>query len=161
ATVAMLLMACGPFVGLDHPLLAFGGAVPNDLDHVPPHHVRGPYWLAPRLVPFLRGFCGAYRWVPVAGVAPAVAPAAPGAGVGARIGAPRARRLATTAIVAGVLVLGFLDVHGHANAVIDATVPPAYAVLRADPEPSAVLELPTGLAETQVFANLASRFMLN
>jgi hypothetical protein len=34
-------------------------------------------------------------------------------------------------------------------------------VLRDDPEPSAVLELPSGLTEAQVFANLASRYMLN
>ncbi len=161
ATVAMLFMACGPFVGVDHPLLAFGNAVPNDLDHVPPHHVRGPYWLALRLVPFLRVFRGAYRWVAVAEIALAVLAATGVAGLRVRIASPPARRRATAAIVAGILLLGFLDVHGHANAVVDATVPPAYAVLRADPEPSAVLELPTGLAETQVFANLASRFMLN
>lgn len=161
ATVAMLLMACGPFVGIDHPLLAFGGVVPTDLDHVPPHHVRGPYWLALKLVPFLRVFRGAYRWVAVAEIPLAVLAATGIAGLRARLPSPSVRSFATAAIVVASIALGIVDVHGHTNAVIDATVPPAYAVLRDDPEPSAVLELPTGLTEAQVFANLASRWMLN
>ncbi len=161
ATVVMLLMACGPFVGFDHPLLAFNGVVPADLDQIPPRHVRGPYWLALKLVPFLRVFRGAYRWVAVAEIALAVLAATGIAGLRARIASVPVRRAVTAAIVTAALALGFVDVRGHASPVIDATVPPAYAVLRDDPEPSAILELPSGLTEAQVFANLASRYMLN
>jgi hypothetical protein len=161
ATLAMLLMACGPFVGFDHPLLAYRGVVPTNLDQIPPHHVRGPYWLALKLVPFLRVFRGAYRWVAVAEIALAVLAACGVAALRARITSAPLRRLATATIVAGALGLGLVDVRGHANVVIDATVPPAYALLRDDPEPSAILELPSGLTEAQVFANLASRYMLN
>jgi hypothetical protein len=157
-----LLMACGPYVGLDHPLLAFPtGFTPTSLDQIPPRHVRGPYWLALQLLPFLRVFRGAYRWVAIAEIALAVLVATGVAGLRARIASTSARRLVTAAIVAGALGLGFVDVRGIANPVIDATVPPAYAVVRDDPEPSAILELPTGLVEEKVLTNLASRYMLN
>src|SRR6185436_7954609 len=45
-----------------------------------------------------------------------------------------------------------------ANRAIAATVPPAYALLRDDPDRAAILELPTGLTQ-EVFSNLASRYM--
>jgi hypothetical protein len=161
ATIVMLLMACGPYVGIDHPLLAFPpGTTPTSLDEIPPHHVHGPYWLALRLVPFLRVFRGAYRWVAVAEIALAVLVATGLAGLRARLAA-RPRRFVTAGILVATLVLGLVDVRGQTNnRIIDATVPAAYALLRDDPERSAILELPTGLTEAQVFANLASRFML-
>jgi hypothetical protein len=62
--------------------------------------------------------------------------------------------------MAAIPVFGLLDVHGHTNAVIPAVVPQAYTLLRDDPVPSAVLELPAGLTK-QVFANLASRYMFH
>jgi len=158
ASVALLLMACGPFVGIHHPLLGLAPTAQADLAHAPPGSVRGPYWLALSLVPFLRVFRGAYRWVAVAEITIAVLAATGIAGLRARIVAPGRRRLVTAAILAGALVLGMLDVRGHANPAIPAVVPPAYAVLRDDPEPAAVLELPTGLTQ-EVFANLASRYM--
>jgi len=157
-TIVLLLMACGPFVGFSHPLFAFGDT-PPDLMHAPPGHVRGPYWLALQLVPFLRVFRGAYRWVAVAEIALAVLAAVGLAALRARL-APRARAVVTTAVMAAIPVLGLLDVHGHTNAVIPAVVPQAYALLRDDPVPSAVLELPAGLTQ-QVFANLASRYMFH
>jgi len=157
-TVALLLMACGPFVGLSHPLLAFGSVAPNDLRQVPAGHVRGPYWLALKVVPFLRVFRGAYRWVTVAEIALAVLAATGVAGLRARLAASRARAVVGVAVVAAALVVGFLEVRGRVNRIIPATLPDAYAAVRDDPEPSAILELPTGLTQ-QVFTNLASRYM--
>lgn len=158
-TIVLLLMACGPFVGFSHPLFAFGPQAPLDLTHPPPGHVRGPYWLALQLVPFLRVFRGAYRWVAVAEIALAVVAASGLAALRARL-APRARGLVTAAVLAAIPALGLLDVHGHTNAAIPAVVPDAYALLRDDPVPSAVLELPAGLTQ-QVFSNLASRYMFH
>ena len=158
ASGVMLLMACGPFVGLTHPLLAYGEYPVMNLDFVPPGHVRGPYWFALQLVPFLRVFRGAYRWVAVAEITLAVLAATGIASLRARIAAPGTRALVTGAVLVLTITLGFVDVHGHTNPVIAATVPPAYATLHDDPEPSAVLELPTGLTQ-QVFSNLASRYM--
>jgi hypothetical protein len=159
ASVAMLLMACGPFVGLHHPLFAEGASVPPTLDGVPPGFVRGPYWLAYQLVPLLRVFRGVYRWVAVAEIALAVLAATGVAALRARLPHAGTRRLATAVILALAVGLGLRDVWHHRNRVIAATVPDAYAVLRDDPEPCAILELPTGLTQ-EVFANLASRYML-
>ncbi len=157
ATVVLLLMACGPFVGFSHPLFAFGSTTPLDLDHPPPGHVWGPYWLALRLVPFLRVFRGAYRWIAVAEIALAVLAAIGLAALRARLA--RARPAVTMAVLVAIPVLGLVDVHGHTNAIIPAVVPDAYDLVRDDPQPSALLELPAGL--TQTFGNLASLYMFN
>ena len=85
-TTALLLMACGPFVGFTHPLVAFLPTIPNDLHQVPPGHVRGPYYWALELVPFLRVFRGAYRWIGVAEIALAVTVATGLAALRARLG---------------------------------------------------------------------------
>jgi hypothetical protein len=158
-TLTLLAMACGPYVGFTHPLAAFWPHVPNDIREIPPGHIRGPYYYALQLVPFLRVFRGAYRWVAVAEIALAVLVAAGLAGVRRRL-APRPRVLVTATTLAAALGVGFLDVRGRTNPAIVATVPAAYAVLRDDPEPAAVLELPTGLTQ-EVFSNLASRWMLH
>jgi hypothetical protein len=159
-TIVLLLMACGPFVGFSHPLFAFGPQAPLDLTHPPPGHVRGPYWLALQLLPFLRVFRGAYRWVAVAEISLAVASACGLAALRRRLANPRTRALVTTVVLTAIPVLGLVDVQGHTNAVIPAVVPDAYQLLRDDPVPSAVLELPAGLTQ-QVFANLASRYMFH
>jgi hypothetical protein len=151
-------MACGPFVGVSHPLLAYGTAVPHELGAPPPGHVRGPYWLALQLVPFLRVFRGAYRWVAVAEIALAVLAATGIAALRARITRTGPRTLVTAGVLVATLALGFVDVRGRVNALVPATVPAAYALLRDDPEPAAVLELPAGLTK-DAFANLASRYM--
>jgi hypothetical protein len=156
-TIALLLMACGPFVGLTHPLAAFWPHVPSDIREIPPGHVRGPYYYAFQLVPFLRVFRGAYRWIAVAEIALAVLAATGIAGLRARL-APRARMVVTAIVLATTLVLGLADVRGRTNPAVPATVPAAYAALRDDPEPAAILELPTGLTQ-EVFSNLSSRWM--
>jgi hypothetical protein len=156
-TLALLLMACGPYVGLDHPLASFWPYVPNDIREIPPGHVRGPYYYAYQLVPFLRVFRGAYRWIAVAEITLAVLIAVGVAALRTRL-SPRPRAIVTAVGLAATLGLGLFDVRGRTNPAIPATVPPAYALLRDDPEPAAVLELPTGLTQ-EVFANLASRWM--
>lgn len=157
-TIVLLSMACGPFVGFTHPLFAFGPQAPLDLSRPPPGHVRGPYWLALQLVPFLRVFRGAYRWVAVAEIALAVLAATGLAALRQRLANGRTRALVTIGVVIAIPVLGLVDIQGHTNAVIPAVVPDAYALLRDDAQPSAVLDLPTGLTQ-QVFASLASRYM--
>jgi hypothetical protein len=159
ATLALLLMACGPFVGVSHPLHAFGPVPPETLREAPPGHVRGPYWLALKLVPFMRIFRAAYRWVMVAEIALAVLAATGLAGLRARLAGGRVHTLVGPAVVALALVVGFTEVRGRVNRIVPATLPAAYAVVRDDPEPAAVLELPTGITQ-QVFVNFASRYML-
>jgi hypothetical protein len=65
-------------------------------------------------------------------------------------------------VTAGVLVAavagGIVDVRGITYRIESAVVPPTYEVLRDDPEPAAVLELPVGLTK-DYFPNLASRYM--
>ena len=157
AAGALLLMACGPFVGLWHPL-TIGQPAPADLTQVPAGHVRGPYWLALQLVPFLRVFRGAYRWVAVAEIALAVLAATGIAGLRRRVADARLRAVVTAGVLVATAALGIVDVRRHSNAIVPATVPAAYDVVRDDPAPSAVMELPAGLT-LQVFANLATRYM--
>jgi hypothetical protein len=157
ATVVTLLMACGPFVGLQHPLVGVDPP-PTDLTTPPPGHVSGPYRLALAILPLLRAFRAAYRWVAVADIALAVVAATGIAGLRARIAHPTTRALVTACLLAAVLLGGAVDVRGISYRIESAVVPPAYETIRDDPEPAAVLELPVGLT-TEVFPNLASRYM--
>jgi len=100
ASLAMLLMACGPFVGLHHPLFVEGASASPDLHTVPPGFVRGPYWLVYHLVPLVRVFRGVYRWVAVAEIALAVLAATGIAALRARLPRTGARRFVTAVILA-------------------------------------------------------------
>jgi hypothetical protein len=77
----------------------------------------------------------------------------------ARLPGGRARTLVGPVVVGLALIVGVAEVRGRVNRVVPATLPAAYAVVRDDPEPAAVLELPTGITQ-QVFVNFASRYML-
>jgi hypothetical protein len=156
--LVVLLMACGPYLGLTHPLIG-AERPPADLsiDHVPAGRIPGPYYLALQVVPLLRFFRAPYRWVAVAEILLAVLVALGVAEMRRRLG-PRPRAVVAAAALLAVVAGGMLDVRGLRAPAVAATLPPVYAMLRDDPEPSAVLELPTGLT-TSMFPNLASRYM--
>jgi hypothetical protein len=158
ALTIVLLMACGPYLGFEHPM---SGAADHTrdlaIDHVPAGRIPGPYYLALQVVPLLRFFRAPYRWIAVAQIVLAVLAAIGVAGLRRRL-APHPRALVTATALLAVIGLGLVDVRGLRAPVVAATLPDGYAVVRDDPEPSAVLELPSGLARTR-FANLASRYM--
>jgi hypothetical protein len=154
---ATVLMACGPFVGVDHPMLADPDG-PHGLAHTPAGHVPGPYLLAMHAFPLLRFFRAPYRWIAVVEIVVATLAAVGIAGLRARLAPGAVRGAVTAAILVAIVGLGALDVRGLGNAAVPAVVPDAYATIRDDPEPAAVLELPTGLAAS-LFGNLASRYM--
>jgi hypothetical protein len=159
AAVVTALMACGPYVGWQHAVLANpAGVAALSIDHVAPGHVPGPYFVALRLVSLLRYFRAPYRWVAATQLAVAVLVALGLAGLRARIVRPALRRLATAAALVAIIGLGYVDAGSLRAPIVEATIPDAYAVLRDDPEPAAVLELPAGLANSG-FANLSSRYM--
>ena len=158
ASATMLLMACGPFVSLSHPLFD-GTTGPHDLRHTPVGAVPGPYLLAMKLVPMLRFFRAPYRWIVIAEIAIATLAALGIAGLRARLRSTRARAVATATVLVAIVGLGALDVRGvHNTSVESGVVPEAYAVIRDDPEPAALIELPSGLTKSR-FGNLASRYM--
>jgi len=158
ATVAMLLMTCGPFVSVTHPMFD-GTQGAHDLRHTPVGAVPGPYLLAMKLVPMLRFFRAPYRWITIAEISVATLAALGIAGLRARLGPTPARRIATAAILVGIVGLGAVDTRPTENTTVESgVVPDAYAVLRDDPEPAAVIELPSGITRSH-FGNLASRYM--
>jgi len=158
ALVAVLLMACGPYVGLHHPASLGPDAAPPG--HRPPGAIYGPYWVAMHAIPLMRFFRAAYRWVSVGQILLGVLVAIGLAHVRRRVVRPAARRVLTTAALVAVVALGAYDVRGLRAPVVPARVPDVYGLLADDPEPSALLELPVGLSTTH-FANLTSRYMFH
>ncbi len=158
ATAAMLIMACGPFISFTHPMFD-GTRGAHDLRHTPVGAIPGPYLLAMKLVPMLRFFRAPYRWITIAEIAFATLAALGIAGLRGRLGPTPARRIVTAAVLVAIVGLGAFDVRYTENTTVESGVAPdAYAVLRDDPEPSAVIELPTGITKSH-FGNLASRYM--
>lgn len=151
----VLLMACGPEVGLYHPLI--GG--PPGTEALAAVRVPGPYALVAAVFPLLRFVRAVYRWVSVGHVVLGVLVAVGLAGLRARLPAA-ARAPATAACLAAIVGLGILDVHAFRKPVVAAEIPAALAVVRDDPEPAAVLELPVGLAASG-YVNLSSRYMFH
>ncbi|HEV7731286.1 MAG TPA: hypothetical protein VGR62_03945 [Candidatus Binatia bacterium] len=149
-----LAMALGPFVHLHHPLpelrMPPGGFKPTG----PP----GPYALAMALFPLLRFFRAPYRWVAIAQILLAVVTAFGIAGLRQRAGSAATRTVVTVGALALILALGALDVRGLRAPVVPAAVPAAYDVIRRDPEPSAILELPSG-PELDAFGFWSSYYM--
>jgi hypothetical protein len=140
ALVIMALMAMGPQLHLHHPMPELRPPPDGRIPGGPP----GPYALALELVPMLRFFRAPYRWIAVAQIVLAVVTALALAGLRRRAPAGATRTAIVLAGLAMVVVLGALDVRGLRAPLASAAVPDAYALLRDDPEPSAVVELPSG-----------------
>src|SRR5207244_783817 len=79
-------------------------------------------------------------------------------GARARIGPGSVRAIATAAALALVIGGAVLDVRGLRAPLTEAAVPAAYGTLSADPQPAAVLELPSGLRASR-FAAFSSLYM--
>jgi hypothetical protein len=140
ALVGTALMALGPQLHLHHPMPDLRPPPDGTIPGGPP----GPYALALEIVPMLRFFRAPYRWIAVVQIVLAVLTALALAGLRRRA-ADRATRTAIIVVgLAMVVVLGMLDVRGLRAPLASAAVPDAYALLRDDPEPSAVIELPSG-----------------
>lgn len=139
ALAVTLAMALGPYLHLHHPL--------PDMKMPPPgwrpSGPRGPYSLAMALFPLLRFFRAPYRWVAIGQILLTVLAAIGVAGLRARV-RPGARAAVTAVAFALIAGLGALDVRGLRAAIVPATLPSAYDAIRADAEPSAILELPSG-----------------
>jgi hypothetical protein len=148
AALALGLMTLGPHLHLRNPYLD-----PRPpFDALPVTGPPGPYALALELVPLMRFFRAPYRWVVALQVALAVLAAIGVAALRARIRARGARALATALLLVLVVAGGLLDARGLRAPVLDAPVPAVYAILRDDPEPAAVLELPSGLVAGRLAA---------
>jgi hypothetical protein len=151
---AMLLLAMGPYLHLVHPLGWTLDRAPELLDA---GGTPGPYLLGTTLVPILQFFRAPYRWMVAAEIAAGVLVALAVAGLRARTTAGTTRRALSCALLALVVLLGALDVRGLRAPIAPARIPPEYAAIAADPEPSAILELPSGIGAN--FALLSSRWM--
>src|SRR5207245_435331 len=118
----------------------------------------GPYLVALKVLPLFRFFRAPYRWTVGAQVALGALAALGVAGVRARIGAASVRTIATAAALALVIGSAVLDLRGLRAPLTEAAVPAAYGTLSADPQPAAVLELPSGLRASR-FAAFSSLYM--
>jgi len=148
AALATAAMALGPRIHLHHPAPDFR-LPPGGLQVTGP---PGPYVLATTLVPILRYFRAPYRWMVGTQVALAMVTALAVAGLRARV-VPGVRRAAITGVLLAALVAaGLLDTRGLRAPLADARIPSVYRVLIDDPEPAAVLELPSGLPMNAVGA---------
>jgi len=151
AAVLLSLMALGPYMRWQQP---FQGPPPR----LSPHGFPGPYLVALKVLPLFRFFRAPYRWTVGAQVALGALAALGVAGARARIGAASVRAIATAAALALVIGGAVLDVRGLRAPLTEATVPAAYGTLSADPQPAAVLELPSGLRASR-FAAFSSLYM--
>jgi hypothetical protein len=154
ALAATLAMALGPYLHLHHPYPDPASLPPT----LPPDGPPGPYLLAGRLVPLLRFFRAPYRWVAAAEVALAVVTAVGVAAIRARIPGRRGRGAATAALLLLIAAGGAVDVRGLRAPLASAAIPAVYDVLARDPEPAAVLELPSGFV-AGTFAVFSSLYM--
>jgi len=147
-------MALGPYLHLHNPF--------PDL-RLPPggpkaEGVPGPYLLVARWLPLVRFFRAPYRWIVGAQVALAVVSALGLAGLRAAIVRPGTRAAATALALTLVVAGGALDTRGLRAPLASAAIPAAYDGVRADPDPAAILELPSGLV-AGTFAAFTSRWM--
>ena len=152
AAVLLSLMALGPYMRWQQP---FQGPPPR---LSPGHGFPGPYLVALKVLPLFRFFRAPYRWTVGAQVALGALAALGVAGVRARIGAASVRTIATAAALALVIGSAVLDLRGLRAPLTEAAVPAAYGTLSADPQPAAVLELPSGLRASR-FAAFSSLYM--
>ena len=151
AAALLSLMALGPYMRWQQP---FQGPPPR----LSPHGFPGPYLVALKVLPLFRFFRAPYRWTVGAEVALGALAALGVAGARARIGPGSVRAIATAAALALVIGGAVLDVRGLRAPLTEATVPAAYGTLSADPQPAAVLELPSGLRASR-FAAFSSLYM--
>ena len=152
AAVLLSLMALGPYMRWQQP---FQGPPPR---LSPGHGFPGPYLVALKVLPLFRFFRAPYRWTVGAQVALGALAALGVAGARARIGAASVRAIATAAALALVIGGAVLDLRGLRAPLTEAAVPAAYGTLSADPQPAAVLELPSGLRASG-FAAFSSLYM--
>ncbi|HEV7731115.1 MAG TPA: hypothetical protein VGR62_03090 [Candidatus Binatia bacterium] len=133
AMVVTLLMVMGPYLHLDAPIASLPPGATQPVSGLP-----GPYLLGLDVFPLLRFFRAPYRWL---------------AGTTVLLGVVVAIAVATfrrRAVVVGLLLLlvagAAVDARGLRAPLVDASVPAAYAVVRDDPQPGAILDLPAGFA---------------
>ncbi len=91
-------------------------------------------------------------------IVPAVAFSTGLAGLRRRVASDAGRRAITAAALVAIVAGAVVDLRAYRPTAIAAEIPPAFDVLRDDPQPSAVIELPVGLP-TGGMANLSSRYM--
>jgi hypothetical protein len=147
----LLLMVMGPVLHLVHPLFgsSFLAAAPD---------VPGLYALAGTVFPLFKFLRAPVRWMTSVNPVVAVLAAVGVAALRARTKRASLRAAATGAIGAlavGVAFLENADLRAH---LVAADVPHPYEVVARDPQPAALLELPTGAAGGG-FASLSSRYM--
>jgi len=152
----LVSMALGPVMRWHH----VAPALNVTLEGQPvPRGIPGPYAVAVHAFPLLRFFRTPYRWIVGAHVALGVTAAIGVAALRARLARPAPRRLATAAIFALVVAGAAADTRGLRAPLAAAAVPAAYRVLSEDPQPAAVLELPSGLLVGSRFAAFSSLYM--
>lgn len=154
ALVFVLLMACGPWVGLYHPMM---GPLPG-ITPLTTRQFPGPYLLLMQVIPLMRFVRAAYRWVMVGHVLFAVALAIGLAGARRRVTSGPARGAIAAAAIVAIVVGAAVDLRDYRPTAVSAEIPSLFDVLHDDPQPSAVMELPVGLPASGM-ANLSSRYM--
>jgi hypothetical protein len=140
ALLSTALMSLGPQLHLHHPApdlkVPPGGTLPAG----PP----GLYALALQVVPLLRFIRAPYRWIAITQIVLAVLTALAVAALRRGAASPTSRIVRTATALAMVIGLGALDVRGLRAPLASAAVPRAYLLLRDDPQPCAIVELPSG-----------------
>jgi hypothetical protein len=154
ATIAMVLMAMGPYLHIG----AGDRGTAQWWHTLPPPGPPGPYLAALEILPILHFFRAPYRWVVPAQITLAVVAALGIAGLRGQLSREPVRRIVTGVLLIAIPALVALDTRGLRAPIAPAVVPGAYDVLRRDPEPCAVLELPSGLT-FEGFGNFASLYM--
>jgi hypothetical protein len=156
ATVVTALMALGPYMNWHHPLV--GLKTPPTEFHAT--GLPGPYLLAMQLVPLLEFFRAPYRWVVGAQVTFAIVTAVAVAALRSRIAAPAPRAALSVALLVLVLAGGAFDSRGLRAPVTPVGIPAAYDAIRRDPDPAAIVELPSGFV-VHGFAVFSSLYMFH
>lgn len=150
ATIPLLLMVMGPYLYLNHPFFHLddpaGGSVP------------GLYLLAGQLLPVLKFLRAPYRWMAAVNPVIAVLAGVGVAAVRARCTDPRARRAVTAAALLLAVVGPAIECRGLRAPLVPAEIPSAYDVVIDDPQPAALVDLPSGFVASG-WALLSSRYM--
>jgi hypothetical protein len=154
ATLATALMALGPYMNWQHPLV--GLRTPPTEFHAT--GIPGPYMLAMKLVPLLEFFRAPYRWVMGAQVSLAIVTAVGVAALRARITSPARRTALGIALLVLVVAGAAFDSRGLRAPVTPVAIPAAYDAIRRDPDQAAIVELPSGFV-AHGFAVFSSLYM--
>lgn len=151
--VPLLLMVMGPFLHLWHPFFS----LPPKGEVQPTSGLPGVYQIAGRFFPLLKFLRAPYRWMTAANPMLAVMAAAGVAAMRAKAAEPQRTRL-TAALLVAAFVIPLAETIWLRAPLKEVPVPSAYQVITADPQESALIDLPSGFTAGG-WALQSSRYM--